>query len=675
MRSSRKKPWFGPTARLASLPKAAVVAPYSIVMGTHNNSAHTATCKRQHTFPPLPSTLSRATLLCTPPQVTADLGTQPSFSKIPSGALTADQLSKLPVAYSPKKRKRKKTLTAPPTPEPTSPQTPAEARTIAIYLKRQKESLKRFYASPEYAAMWEGLKDLPINRNTDFGDVLEASVSMVSGETGSGKSTQVAQVLLDRMLAEGRAGSVIVTQPRRVAAVSLASRVAAERGEEIGLSIGYHTGHEKALPTLPASITFCTSGVLLRKIVAGVQNLSNTHIVLDEVHERSVDSDFLLLLLKEKMNLEDSLRLTLMSATVSFAPYRAYFAGMNYSERAFHAKPHPITEVYLDDHTSLDTVRNALSRNSDDPSAPSVITAAVAWGIEQCGNDATVLSGVASGTILVFLPGAQEIRLCAKSLRERFPDVEVLEVYSKAKREVFGALFTKGAAQRIILATNVAESSLTIAGVTLVINTGLVRESGVSDDGTTQTLQLKRCAAASNRQRAGRAGRTAPGAALHLFPRSSLSTLQDEATPEIKRSLLDSVVLTMFELNHLGLPDAFAALERCLDPPAERSIETAHLALKEAKALKAGGSGYSITRLGRRLAGLGVAPQMGRLLVYGAALGCIAPMVTFVALSIVANEKNLPPMKALKTVSCSRLVDTLLQSNPTRQRPPPNTAK
>ena len=411
---------------------------------------------------------------------------------------------------------------------------------------------------------------LPIDVLRDeFREALKQGPVVVSSPTGSGKSTQVPR------WCDGR---VLVVEPRRVACRSLAQRVAELEGSRLGEAVGYHVRDEQRAGSA-TRILFATPGVVLR-IFDSIGEYGT--VILDEFHERSLEVDLLLaLLLRHRPG-----RLVVMSATLEGERVAAHVGG-----RHLHAagRIHPVEVRYLPEKNLLPEGR----------------------GIENRVRHAVEASREHAGDVLGFLPGKGEIAACAGALRSA-GDLEVLELHGGLTLEEQSRAFLPAGRRKVVLATNVAETSITLPGIGVVIDSGLVRQTRYHRD--RGFLTLVPVAADSAEQRAGRAGRTAPGVAYRLWSESAL--LEKRTPPEIYRESLVPLVLAA-----AACGEAVGRLS-FLDPPREHAVDTARQELEALGALDANGR---ITARGRELFGLPLDAPLGRLLVEAQARAEHAP--------------------------------------------------
>lgn len=417
--------------------------------------------------------------------------------------------------------------------------------------------------------------------------VLEGGTNLVLlAEPGAGKTTRLPRALLDAGLLSR--GECWVLEPRRLAARLAARRVAAELGEETGGRAGYAVRFEQRVSPR-TRIRFITEGLLLRRLQADPVLDGVACVILDEFHERHLESDLALTLLRRlQRSVRSDLRLAVMSATLDPGPVAAFLEG-----RVLHGRgrAHPVDLAHLP---------------GPDPRSLPLQVAAAVEGLCTTGPD---------GHVLVFLPGAAEIRACARScaaLAERH-GLRLLPLHGDLSTEAQEAAVGPSDRPKLILSTNVAESSVTLEGVAAVIDSGLAREAFHSPWSGLPGLRTTRISRQRAIQRAGRAGRTGPGRCLRLYTQADFQARPEADPPEIRRADLTEALLT---LHALGLPEP-AALD-WFEPPPEASVEAAESLLRRLGALDPGGT---LTEAGRAMAALPLHPRLARLLVAGEALG------------------------------------------------------
>ena len=427
--------------------------------------------------------------------------------------------------------------------------------------------------------------DLPVAQRRDeiMGAMRSHQVVIVVGETGSGKTTQLPKMAYELACEEGKAGRVGCTQPRRLAAATVARRVAEEMGTGLGDRVGYQVRFVEKVQE-ETSIKFMTDGILLAETQRDLDLKLYDTLIIDEAHERSLNIDFILGYLKNLLGRRKDLRVVVSSATLDAGMFSEYFDGapvVNVEGRTF-----PVEDHFLPSATEGED----LSRH---------VTRAVRW----------VTDLDAGGDVLIFLPGEREIRECADVLEgESFPRTDILPLFARLGLDEQERVFRVGGSnRRVVLATNVAETSVTIPGIVYVVDSGLARVSRWNPSRQIQRLQIEQISQASARQRRGRCGRICEGVCVRLYDEEILNTADEYTDPEIRRSSLAGVILRMKSLN---LPDVRDFL--FLSPPSSKAISEGHRALEEVGAM---GKDGNLTRIGSQLARLPLDPRMGRMLI------------------------------------------------------------
>ncbi|KZS23044.1 ATP-dependent RNA helicase HrpA [Wohlfahrtiimonas chitiniclastica] len=439
-------------------------------------------------------------------------------------------------------------------------------------------------------------------------------VIVVCGETGSGKTTQLAKFCLE--LGLGARGLIGHTQPRRLAARSVADRIAEELHVPIGGFVGYKMRF--ADQTAPeTTVKLMTDGILLAELTKDPYLNQYEVIIIDEAHERSLNIDFLLGILKRILEKRRDLKVIITSATIDPEKFATFFKTPHHSVPIINVsgRTYPVELRY----------RPLIQENEgDDLSLIEGITAAV-----------HELSTEQPGDILVFLPGEREIRDAADVLSKEFSrHYDVLPLFSRLSNAEQNRIFKPHHKLRIVLATNVAETSLTVPGIKYVIDSGIARISRYSPRSRLQRLLIEPIARASANQRSGRCGRVSEGIAIRLFSREDFEARPLFLDPEIKRTQLASVILQMAHLR-LGNPEDFTFIE----PPEARQIKEGYMALREIKAID---DQSRLTRLGRQLALLPLDPRFGAMIFKGAELGVAHEMLILVALLSIQNPNERP---------------------------------
>ncbi|MCJ1275160.1 hypothetical protein MMC21_002960 [Puttea exsequens] len=492
--------------------------------------------------------------------------------------------------------------------------------------------------------------------------VNEHQVTIISGETGSGKSTQSVQFILDDMIQRqlGATANIICTQPRRISALGLADRVSDERCSHVGDEVGYAIRGEAKQTPGKTKITFVTTGVLLRRlqtsggsnddVVAALADVS--HVVVDEVHERSLDTDFLLILLKDVFQKRKDLKVILMSATLDAGVFDRYFsttarvATIEISGRTF-----PVEDYYLDDIIRLtgfgSKSRNSKTHESDAEDGDPSVAAAI-QGVGMRINYDLIAStvqaidsqlGSQDGGILVFLPGTMEINRTLDAL-SKIPNLYALPLHASLmpieQRRVFPA--APRGKRKVIAATNVAETSITIEDIVAVIDCGKVKETSFDPQNNMVKLEEVWASRAACKQRRGRAGRVQAGTCYKLYTRNAESKMVERPEPEIRRVPLEQLCLSV---RAMGVTDPAGFLAEALTPPESLAVEGAIALLSRMGALNAG----ELTALGRHLSMIPADLRCGKLMVHGATFGCLEACLTIAAVLTVKSPFISPQAK------------------------------
>ncbi|KAK9456665.1 P-loop containing nucleoside triphosphate hydrolase protein [Dipodascopsis uninucleata] len=554
------------------------------------------------------------------------------------------------------------------------------------YLRKKLDS---FLTDPKTESMRSIRSELPLLQYEQ--QVLELvknnDVCVVVGATGSGKSTQVPQIVLDDMIRTGIGGkcNIICTQPRRIAASSVAERVASERFENIGESVGYQVRFDSRPPRPGGSINFVTTGVLLRQLQESSASVFEgiSHVIIDEVHERSSLVDFLLVIIKRliiaKQNGEiDAIpKFVLMSATVDTTLFTNYFKVLDKDCPliSIPGRTFPVTEHYLEDILDkVDLDLQSLKREDASKLSKYLTVEQSLVPIEQEKDQNTLIDWDAparfsdsnesvvtidnsyvplpliaslishlykttdTGSILVFLPGLADIVNLRNLLEEQshllpgFDDPSRARVYMlhssvlDAQKRVFEKVPSE--CRKIILATNIAETSITIPELRYVIDSGKEREKKYSQSQRMTSLLIDWTSQSNIKQRMGRAGRVSNGTYFAIFSKNRVGLMNRAPTPEILRSDLQNVCL---EIKALGVQDSIANfLGDTIEPPSSLSVETAVSDLKHIGALTDNGE---LTLSGRLMALLPVDPTLARMILLGCIFKCLDPMLILASFS------------------------------------------
>lgn len=468
---------------------------------------------------------------------------------------------------------------------------------------------------------------LPISAHVDEISALISThqVVVVAGETGSGKTTQLPKICLQ--LGRRHIGH---TQPRRIAARTVAERLADEMSVSIGEAVGYQVRFTKQAGRNTA-IKVMTDGVLLAEINHDRSLRRYDTIIIDEAHERSLNIDFLLGYLRQLLPKRPDLKVIITSATIDTQRFAEHFCDKD-------GHPAPIVEVSGRSYPV--EMRYRPMGNEDDPAADQDISGAIVEAVRE-------LRG--AGDTLVFLSGEREIKDADKALRDaKLPDTQVLPLFARLSAAEQHRVFQSHSGRRIILATNIAETSLTVPGIRCVIDTGLARISRYSVRTKVQRLPIEAISRASADQRAGRCGRVAPGICIRLYSEDDYLARPEFTEPEILRTNLASVILKMAQTD-LGDIETFPFLEA----PDRAQIRDGLRLLEELGALAGGmhgagrghGRSLRLTRTGHQLAELPIDPRLGRMLIEAARRGCLREMEVIVSALAIQDVRERPAEK------------------------------
>ncbi|NTV94200.1 MAG: ATP-dependent RNA helicase HrpA [Thiobacillus sp.] len=439
-------------------------------------------------------------------------------------------------------------------------------------------------------------EQLPVSsRREDIAAALSAhQVVIVCGETGSGKTTQLPKIAW--AAGRGRKGLIGMTQPRRIAAKSVAGRLAEETRTRLGGFIGWQVRFTDQV-SQDSRIKVMTDGILLAETQSDPQFRAYDTLILDEAHERSLNIDFLLGYLKTMLPRRPGLKVIISSATLEADRFSAYFGGAPVVEVS--GRTYPVEMRYRPpaDQAKKKEAAKDDKREEEEPD----LEAALLVAVDELAREGT-------GDILVFLPGEREIRDAHEALRKHHPPhTEILPLFARLSVAEQEQVFKPHAGRRIVLATNVAETSLTVPGIRYVVDTGQARVKRYSIRNKIEQLKVEKVSQASANQRAGRCGRVAEGICIRLYDEQDFQARPRYTTPELLRSSLAGVILRMKSL-HLPEIGAFPFL----DPPEPRRIHDGQALLRELNALDEDGR---LTPVGRELARLPLDPRIGRMLV------------------------------------------------------------
>lgn len=455
--------------------------------------------------------------------------------------------------------------------------------------------------------------DLPISaRREDIKQAIAVhQVVIVAGETGSGKTTQLPKICLE--MGRGVAGKIGHTQPRRIAAKSLAMRIASELKSELGHAVGYKVRFsDKTSPN--SYIKVMTDGILLAETQGDRFLEEYDTLIIDEAHERSLNIDFLLGYLKQLLPRRPDLKVIITSATIDTERFARHFGNAPVVEVS--GRTYPVEVRYRP------LIDKEEGRDYD-----------LVLGILHAVDEIATMDR--HGHILVFLPGEREIRETAEALRKHHPsNCEILPLYSRQSSGEQGRIFQPSRHQRIVLSTNVAETSLTVPGVRYVIDSGMARISRYSYRSKVQRLPIEPVSQASANQRKGRCGRIAPGVCIRLYSEEDFLGRTEYTEPEIQRTNLASVILQMKSLG-LGDIENFSFI----DPPDSRMIVDGYKLLQELGALD---SKNDLTGLGQKLAHLPIDPKLGRMIMAASRENALTEVLVIVSALSIQDPRERP---------------------------------
>lgn len=468
--------------------------------------------------------------------------------------------------------------------------------------------------------------DLPVSeRRREIADAIRAhQVVVIAGETGSGKTTQLPKICLEA--GRGIRGTIGHTQPRRLAARTVAQRIADELGSPLGETVGYTVRFTDQVSDRTL-IKLMTDGILLAEIQRDRRLLRYDTLILDEAHERSLNIDFLLGYLRELLPRRPDLKLIITSATIEPRRFSEHFANAPVIEVS--GRTYPVEIRYRPLEIALP------SATADDPDDPDheIVRTETRDEVEAIVDAIAELEAEPPGDVLVFLSGEREIRDTAEALTG-LKHTEVLPLYARLPTAEQQKVFAPHTGRRVVLATNVAETSLTVPGIRYVVDPGNARISRYSRRLKVQRLPIEPISQASAAQRAGRCGRVAPGVCIRLYSEADFAARPRYTEPEILRTNLAAVLLQMAALQ-LGDIENFPFL----DPPDRRSVRDGVQLLTELGAFDRQGA---ITERGRRLARLPVDPRLGRMILAAQTEGCVREMLVLAAALSIPDPRERP---------------------------------
>ena len=451
-------------------------------------------------------------------------------------------------------------------------------------------------------------------------------VVVIAGETGSGKTTQLPKMCL--LAGRGAAGMVGCTQPRRIAARSVARRVAEELQVPLGGAVGFQVRFNDAVSEQTA-IKFMTDGILLAEIQNDRWLSKYDTLIIDEAHERSLNIDFLLGYLKQLLPKRPDLKLVVTSATIDTARFAAHFGGAPVV--SVEGRGYPVEMRY---RPLEEMVSGTISDGTEAGGRPrrEIVPDTISGIVAACDE---IMRERGMGDTLVFLPGEREIREAHQALeRRKYRHTEVLPLYARLSAKDQDRVFHPGSQRRIVLATNVAETSLTVPRIHYVVDPGLARVKRYSPRQKLDRLHIEPVSQASANQRAGRCGRIAPGTCFRLYSEADFASRPEFTDPEIRRAALAGVILRMLALG-LGSIESFPFLE----PPDPRAIADGWQQLNELGAVDAD---RKLTAIGRTMAKLPVDVKLARMLVAAHAHGVLREMLVIASFLGIQDPRERP---------------------------------
>jgi len=448
-------------------------------------------------------------------------------------------------------------------------------------------------------------QELPVcQRKEEIAELIRGNqVVVVCGETGSGKTTQLPKICLE--LGRGVTGMIGHTQPRRIAARTVAARIAEEMATPLGQAVGYKVRFTD-VSSNNSLVKLMTDGILLAELQQDRDLLAYDTLIIDEAHERSLNIDFLLGYLRQLLGRRPELKLIITSATIDPDRFSRHFDGAPVIEVS--GRTYPVDIEYRP------------------PSEPgSDLIQQVVEAVEELPRDHT----------LVFLSGEREIHEVAEALRRKqWPNTEILPLYARLSVSEQQRVFRTGGPRRVVLATNVAETSLTVPGIRFVVDAGLARISRYSHRSKVQRLPIEEISQAAANQRAGRCGRVRAGVCVRLYSEEEYQNRPAFTDPEILRTNLASVILQMSALG-LGNIEDFAFL----DPPDPRFVKDGYRLLRELGAVD---ERQAITRLGRQIARFPVDPVFGRMILAAGQMGCLREVLVITSGLSIQDPRERP---------------------------------
>ncbi|KYN09284.1 Putative ATP-dependent RNA helicase DHX30 [Trachymyrmex cornetzi] len=455
-------------------------------------------------------------------------------------------------------------------------------------------------------------------------------VLLIEGDTGCGKTTKVPQFILDAFAENGNGTdcNILVSQPRRISAISLADRIAYERKEHVGDVVGFHVRLEQVLPKELGAIVFCTTGMLLRKLQANPNLEGCSHVILDEAHERQIDTDMLMILLKRVLQKNPNLKVLIMSATINTHIFQQYFncPAVRVPGRLFAVKMHFLEDIeHLPNIQRYKTYVSKGRYENDEAEKLSV----------DIGKVVQVIKWISShkppGAILCFLPGWNEIVKVQSMLEDTSSYNEnhlILPMHSKVSHNEQRKIFqhTPEGVRKIILATDIAETGITVSDVVYVVDSALRKESHWDDNKDLPSIKNCWVSRANVLQRKGRAGRVKPGESFHLISKKEYEKLQAHPLPQLLCNPLEKVILDSKTYTDEKAQEFLGGF---LQPPTSTAIRKAVRTLVNLGVMD---NEENLTALGKRMALFPTHPKFSKAMVYSSIFDCIHPVITITSL-------------------------------------------
>ncbi|CAK9833953.1 ATP-dependent RNA helicase DHX30 [Anthophora retusa] len=495
---------------------------------------------------------------------------------------------------------------------------------LNIIIKRNSELKEHYNESRK-----KNVTDLPIFQYKDeiLSKLQNNQVLLIKGETGSGKSTQVPQFIIDSYIKENRGSecNILVSEPRRIAAISLAEHVANERDERLGDVVGYHVRFDHVLPQTYGSILYCTTGIFLRRLESDPTLKGVTHVIIDEAHERNLQTDLMLKFLKEFLKNNLHVKLIIMSATINTELFEKYISCETFtvSGTLYPVKMHFLNDIDIFKEESLS--KSSLVKMNI---SFAKIVDLIKWIIET----------KPPGGILCFLPGWQEIKNLHKLLENtKMNNLLILPLHSNLanmnQQKVFDSV--PDHITKIILATDIAESSITIKDIRYVIDTGIKKEVIWNEKTSLSSMNTTFVSQSNILQRKGRAGRVKAGESFHLITREDYNNLQKFPTPEILKIQLEEAVIAS---KIISKGEAKDFLNDMIVPPNNVSVDSA---IKNLEKLGILDKDENFTNLGNCVKHIQLPPKLSKALILSCVFQCLNPILSIACIFAEAKKSIL----------------------------------